>query len=190
MSCRLDDRAIWLPRADSNRDPRSQSAHGAAGHTVACSGLRPDPVRPAVGRHGMVAGGGIEPPTSGFRDRRSATELTRSVGGPTGLEPAYLEPQSSALPLSYSPHEKLVGSAGLEPTASAPGSSQSSSPAPRRRPRRWPAIGLRPIRVLAPRQRSTRLSYDPFWSEWADSNRRPRGPKPRALPTELHPDVV
>lgn len=60
---------------------------------------------PAVGRHGMVAGGGIEPPTSGFRDRRSATELTRSVGGPTGLEPAYLEPQSSALPLSYSPHE-------------------------------------------------------------------------------------
>ena len=101
---------------------------------------------PAVGRHGMVAGGGIEPPTSGFRDRRSATELTRSVGGPTGLEPAYLEPQSSALPLSYSPHENwnLVGSAGLEPTASA-----------------------------TPRQRSTRLSYDPFWSEWADSNRRP-----------------
>ena len=87
------------------RSSESKSLTGPQATPVACSGLRPDPVRPAVGRHGMVAGGGIEPPTFGFRDRRSATELTRSVGGPTGLEPAYLEPQSSALPLSYSPHE-------------------------------------------------------------------------------------
>ena len=45
---------------------------------VACSGLRPDPVRPAIERRSkVVAGGGFEPPTSGSRDRRSATELTR-----------------------------------------------------------------------------------------------------------------
>ena len=28
-----------------------------------------------------------------------------------------------------------------------------------------------------------------FWSEWRDSNSRPRGPKPRVLSTELHPDM-
>lgn len=27
------------------------------------------------------------------------------------------------------------------------------------------------------------------WSEWWGSNPRPRGPKPRALSTELHPDI-
>ena len=28
-----------------------------------------------------------------------------------------------------------------------------------------------------------------FWSEWSDSNARPREPKSRALPTALHPDI-
>ena len=28
-----------------------------------------------------------------------------------------------------------------------------------------------------------------FWSEWRDSNSRPRGPKPRVLSAELHPDI-
>ncbi len=28
-----------------------------------------------------------------------------------------------------------------------------------------------------------------LWSEWRDSNSRPRGPKPRVLSTELHPDI-
>ena len=27
------------------------------------------------------------------------------------------------------------------------------------------------------------------WSEWSDSNARPREPKSRALPTALHPDI-
>lgn len=27
------------------------------------------------------------------------------------------------------------------------------------------------------------------WSEWQDSNLRPHGPKPRALPAALHPDI-
>ena len=27
------------------------------------------------------------------------------------------------------------------------------------------------------------------WSEWQDSNLRPDGPKPPALPTEPHPDI-
>ena len=28
-----------------------------------------------------------------------------------------------------------------------------------------------------------------FWSEWRGSNSRPRGPKPRVLSAELHPDI-
>ncbi len=28
------------------------------------------------------------------------------------------------------------------------------------------------------------------WSGWSDSNARPHGPKPRTLPTELHPGVI
>ena len=28
------------------------------------------------------------------------------------------------------------------------------------------------------------------WSEWGDSNARPREPKSRALPTALHPDII
>lgn len=118
--------------------------------------------RPTFGRRSsLVAGGGIEPPTSGFRDRRSATELTRIVWGDRWeSNPCFRSHKPASWPLDDGPHE-LVGSAGLEPAASA-----------------------------TPRQRSARLSYDPLWSEWADSNRRPRGPKPRALPTELHPGVV
>lgn len=33
------------------------------------------------------------------------------------------------------------------------------------------------------------LSYISIWSEWRGSNSRPRGPKPRVLSTELHPDI-
>ena len=34
------------------------------------------------------------------------------------------------------------------------------------------------------------LISEDFWSEWQDSNLRHRGPKPRALPAALHPEVV
>ena len=30
----------------------------------------------------------------------------------------------------------------------------------------------------------------PLWSEWRGSNPRPDGPKPPALPTALHPDMI
>ena len=33
-----------------------------------------------------------------------------------------------------------------------------------------------------------RISYLKNWSGWPGSNRRPCGPKPHTLPTELHPD--
>ena len=33
------------------------------------------------------------------------------------------------------------------------------------------------------------LSKMAVWSEWGDSNARPREPKSRALPTALHPDI-
>ena len=33
------------------------------------------------------------------------------------------------------------------------------------------------------------LTPEGLWSEWSDSNARPREPKSRALPTALHPDI-
>ena len=33
------------------------------------------------------------------------------------------------------------------------------------------------------------IDFRGFWSEWSDSNARPREPKSRALPTALHPDI-
>ena len=33
------------------------------------------------------------------------------------------------------------------------------------------------------------FDFREFWSEWSDSNARPREPKSRALPTALHPDI-
>ena len=36
----------------------------------------------------------------------------------------------------------------------------------------------------------SQLNYTSIWSEWRDSNPRHRGPKPRALSAELHPDIA
>ena len=43
----------------------------------------------------------------------------------------------------------------------------------------------------AHQRRTTRnkAQYSLDWSEWRDSNSRPHGPEPCALPTALHPDI-
>ncbi len=45
-----------------------------------------------------------------------------------------------------------------------------------------PITGLQPVALP--------LGYAVKWSEWGDSNALPRGPRPRALPDELHPDMA
>ena len=45
-----------------------------------------------------------------------------------------------------------------------------------------PFAGLQPVAFP--------LGYAVKWSEWGDSNALPRGPRPRALPDELHPDMA
>ena len=34
------------------------------------------------------------------------------------------------------------------------------------------------------------MQLAPTWSEWGDSNSRPHGPEPCALPTALHPEII
>ena len=34
------------------------------------------------------------------------------------------------------------------------------------------------------------IKLAPTWSEWRESNPRPLGPEPSALPTALHPDTA
>ena len=49
-----------------------------------------------------------------------------------------------------------------------------------------------PLRRNRQRIRKTPLKSlisEGFWSEWRGSNSRPRGPKPRVLSAELHPDI-
>lgn len=102
---------------------------------------------PAVGRPGMAAGGGLEPPTSGSRDRCSTIELTRKAGGTDGNRTHVSEvtirrpdhwttvpmmvlatPPNAAIQrarshLRYLRAGHLVGSAGFEPAHLPPRSS-------------------------------------------------------------------
>ena len=51
---------------------------------------------------------------------------------------------------------------------------------------------LTPCAAIDKEQEKTPLKStisEGFWSEWRGSNSRPRGPKPRVLSAELHPDI-
>ena len=45
-------------------------------------------------------------------------------------------------------------------------------------------------RPLWPTELKAQMPAMFYWSEWRDSNSRPHGPKPRALPAALHPDAL
>lgn len=153
----------------------------------------------------MVAGEGLEPPPSGFRDRRSATELSRTMGGPQGIEPWFPRPQPGVLAARrWSPC--LVGSAGLEPAASATPQQRSAnlsydpmdwmggleppafSPAGPRLPTGQPAA--RGCAVLAPSQTLCHLSYIQRWSPRLDLNQRFGDPNAALCQAELRGEMV
>jgi len=56
---------------------------------------------------------GFEPPTAGFEDQNSSTELrTEKLVLPTGNDPVFLHYQCSVIPLYY---ESLASLEGIEP---------------------------------------------------------------------------
>lgn len=84
---------------------------GRQGHLVATHGFEPrsseskSGVLPLDDMALLVAGGGVEPPTSGFRDRRSATELTRTAWGDRWeSNPCFRSHKPASWPLDDGPH--------------------------------------------------------------------------------------
>ena len=117
----------------------------------------------------LVPRGGIEPPTQGFSVLCStdwATEANWRFGW--GSNPRPLAWQASVLTSwTTEPYTICFGYWWVF---------RDSNPGP---------TGYEPVAL-------TNWAKDPqilVWSGWRDSNSRPHGPKPRALPTALHPVI-
>ncbi len=114
----------------------------------------------------LVPRGGIEPPTQGFSVLCS-TDWATEAKWRSGWE-------SNPRPLAW--QASVLTNWTTEPYcfAGAWWVFRDSNPGP---------TGYEPVAL-------TNWAKDPQWSGWRDSNSRPHGPKPRALPTALHPEIL